>query len=87
MFPGLRLFLKSYKTIFRNRDEFFSLTRMIFRDHSHEFDKDDPRSFIDAFLVRQQEVIVFSSGVTLAYCLFGLINSTSRKNSPFKEEM
>lgn len=86
MFPGLGFFLKSYKTVFRNRDELFSFIRMTFLDRRHKFDKDDPRSFIDAFLVRQQEVIMFSSGVTLAYCLFGLINSTSRKNNPFKEE-
>ncbi|XP_006926887.1 cytochrome P450 2K6-like [Pteropus alecto] len=55
MFPGLGFFLKSHKTVFRNRDELFSFIRMTFLDRRHKFDKDDPRSFIDAFLVRQQE--------------------------------
>ncbi|XP_045862032.1 cytochrome P450 2K6-like [Meles meles] len=55
MFPVLGFLLKSHKTVLRNRDELFSFIRMTFLDHQHDIDKNDPRSFIDAFLVRQQE--------------------------------
>ncbi|XP_034846718.1 cytochrome P450 2K6-like [Mirounga leonina] len=55
MFPVLGFLLKSHKTVLRNRDELFAFIRMTFLDHQHKFDKNDPRSFIDAFLVRQQE--------------------------------
>uniref|UniRef100_A0A5F9D837 unspecific monooxygenase n=1 Tax=Oryctolagus cuniculus TaxID=9986 RepID=A0A5F9D837_RABIT len=55
MFPVLGFLLKSHKTVLRNRDELFSFIRMTFLDRRHKFDKSDPRSFIDAFLVRQQE--------------------------------
>ncbi|KAK2500670.1 hypothetical protein MC885_003157, partial [Smutsia gigantea] len=55
MFPVLGFLLKSHKTVLRNRDELFSFIRMTFLDHQHKLDKNDLRSFIDAFLVRQQE--------------------------------
>ncbi|XP_027627884.1 cytochrome P450 2K6 [Tupaia chinensis] len=55
MFPALGFLLRSHKTVLRNRDELFSFIRMTFLDHHHKLDKNDPRSFIDAFLVRQQE--------------------------------
>lgn len=58
MFPVLGFLLKSHKTVLRNRDELFAFIRMTFLDHQHDIDKNDPRSFIDAFLVRQQEVMV-----------------------------
>lgn len=58
MFPVLGFLLKSHKTVLRNRDELFAFIRMTFLDHEHDIDKNDPRSFIDAFLVRQQEVMV-----------------------------
>ncbi|KAI5941173.1 Cytochrome P450 2C8 [Manis javanica] len=55
MFPVLGFLLKSHKTVLRNRDELFSFIRMTFLDHRHKLDKNDLRSFIDAFLVRQEE--------------------------------
>nr|XP_012616377.1 cytochrome P450 2K4-like isoform X2 [Microcebus murinus] len=55
MFPVLGFLLKSPKTVLRNTDELFSFIRMTFLNHRHTLDKNDPRSFIDAFLVRQQE--------------------------------
>ncbi|XP_004590596.2 cytochrome P450 2K6-like [Ochotona princeps] len=54
-FPVLGFLLKSHKTVLRNRDELFDFIKMTFLDHRHKLDKNDPRSFIDAFLVRQQE--------------------------------
>ncbi|XP_012584716.1 PREDICTED: cytochrome P450 2K4-like [Condylura cristata] len=60
-FPALGFFLKSLKTVLRNRDELFSFVRMTFLDYRHKLDKNDPRSFIDAFLVRQQEEISTST--------------------------
>ena len=60
---------------------------MTFLHHHRKLDKNDPRSLTDAFLVRQQEVMAFSSGVTLAYyLLFDLVNSIFRKNTSFREE-
>ncbi|XP_004471250.4 cytochrome P450 2K6-like [Dasypus novemcinctus] len=55
MFPVLGFLLKNHKTVLKNRDELFSFIRMTFLDHHHKFDKNDPRSFIDAFLIKQQE--------------------------------
>lgn len=87
MFPVLGFLLKSHKTVLKNRDELFAFIRMTFLDHQHKFDKNDPRSLIDAFLVRQQEVMVLCSGVTFAYCLlFGLISCIWSKNISCKEE-
>uniref|UniRef100_M3YDU2 Uncharacterized protein n=1 Tax=Mustela putorius furo TaxID=9669 RepID=M3YDU2_MUSPF len=54
--------LKSHKTVLRNRDELFAFIRMTFLDHQHDIDN-DPRSFTDAFLVRQQE----EKGTSTAY--------------------
>ncbi|GAB1301065.1 Cytochrome P450 2F2 [Apodemus speciosus] len=45
----------SHKKVLRNRDELFSFIRMTFLEHRHNLDKNDPRSLIDAFLIRQQE--------------------------------
>ncbi|KAB1261164.1 Cytochrome P450 2C1 [Camelus dromedarius] len=53
-FPVLGFLLRSHKTVLRSRDELFSFIRT-FINHHHKFDKNDPRCFIDAFLVRQQE--------------------------------
>ncbi|XP_032319117.1 cytochrome P450 2K6 [Camelus ferus] len=53
-FPILGFLLRSHKTVLRSRDELFSFIRT-FINHHHKFDKNDPRCFIDAFLVRQQE--------------------------------
>ncbi|XP_041511051.1 cytochrome P450 2K6-like [Microtus oregoni] len=55
MFPVLGFLLRSHKKIIRNRDELFSFIRMTFLEHRNNLDKNDPRSLIDAFLLRQQE--------------------------------
>uniref|UniRef100_A0A8C3WHX2 Cytochrome P450 n=1 Tax=Catagonus wagneri TaxID=51154 RepID=A0A8C3WHX2_9CETA len=39
----------------KDNHELFSFIRMTFLDHRHKFDKNDPRSFVDAFFIRQQE--------------------------------
>lgn len=87
MVPVLGFLLKTYKNILRNKDELFSFIRMVFLHHHHKLDRKDSNSLTDAFLVRQQEVMAFSSGVTLAYyLLFDLVNSILRKNISFREE-
>ncbi|XP_007523361.1 cytochrome P450 2K6-like [Erinaceus europaeus] len=55
MFPALGFLLESHKKVLRNRDELYSFIRTTFLDHRQNLDKNDPRSFIDAFLIRQQE--------------------------------
>ncbi|XP_028743086.2 cytochrome P450 2K6-like [Peromyscus leucopus] len=55
MFPVLGFLLRSHKKVIRNKDELFSFIRMTFLEHHHNLDKNDPRSLIDAFLLRQQE--------------------------------
>ncbi|XP_035317225.1 cytochrome P450 2K6 isoform X1 [Cricetulus griseus] len=55
MFPVLGFLLRSHKKVLRNRDEIFSVIRMTLLEHHQNLDKNDPRSFIDAFLLRQQE--------------------------------
>lgn len=85
MVPVLGFLLKTYKNILRNKDELFSFIRMAFLHHHHKLDRKDSRSLTDAFLVRQQEVMAFSSGVTLAYyLLFDLVNSILRKKYFFQ---
>lgn len=66
MFPVLGFLLRSHKKVIRNRDELFSFIRMTFLEHRHNLDKNDPRSLIDAFLLRQLEVIVLLSEDFLA---------------------
>ncbi|XP_043861561.1 cytochrome P450 2K6-like [Dromiciops gliroides] len=55
MFPVLGFLLQDHKTVLKNRDELFSFIRMTFLNHLQKLDKNDQRSFIDAFLIRQQE--------------------------------
>ncbi|XP_031820596.1 cytochrome P450 2K6-like [Sarcophilus harrisii] len=55
MFPALGFVLQDHKTVLKNRDELFSFVRMTFLDHLQKLDKNDQRSFIDAFLIRRQE--------------------------------
>uniref|UniRef100_A0A452SNS2 Cytochrome P450 2W1 n=1 Tax=Ursus americanus TaxID=9643 RepID=A0A452SNS2_URSAM len=77
MFPVLGFLLKSHKTVLKNRDELFAFIRMTFLDHQHKFDKNDPRSLIDAFLVRQQEVMVDENLVALVSNLFAAGTETT----------
>ncbi|XP_068921875.1 cytochrome P450 2K6-like [Petaurus breviceps papuanus] len=55
MFPALGFLIQDHKTVLKNRDELFSFIRMTFLNHLQKLDKNDPRSFIDAFLIRQKE--------------------------------
>ncbi|XP_075779482.1 cytochrome P450 2K4-like isoform X2 [Pelodiscus sinensis] len=55
IFPALGFLLKNYKTFLRNTSEMHSFIRLTFIECLKVLDKNDQRSFIDAFLVRQQE--------------------------------
>ncbi|XP_065256422.1 cytochrome P450 2K6-like [Emys orbicularis] len=55
MFPALGFLLRNYKILLQNTSEFHSFIQHTFIEHLKELDKNDQRSFIDAFLVRQQE--------------------------------
>uniref|UniRef100_A0A8C3Y168 Cytochrome P450 n=1 Tax=Catharus ustulatus TaxID=91951 RepID=A0A8C3Y168_CATUS len=55
IFPYLGFLLRANKAILRNRDEFHDFLRVTFVEYLKNLDKNDQRSFIDAFLVKQQE--------------------------------
>ncbi|XP_051470569.1 cytochrome P450 2K1-like isoform X1 [Apus apus] len=55
MFPHLGFLLRANKTLLQNRDEFHDYVKVTFVEHLKTLDKNDQRSFIDAFLVKQQE--------------------------------
>ncbi|XP_028939368.1 cytochrome P450 2K6 isoform X2 [Antrostomus carolinensis] len=55
MFPQLGFFLRANKILLKNRDEFHAYVKVTFIEHLKTLDKNDQRSFIDAFLVKQQE--------------------------------
>uniref|UniRef100_A0A8C0GUY6 Cytochrome P450 n=1 Tax=Chelonoidis abingdonii TaxID=106734 RepID=A0A8C0GUY6_CHEAB len=55
MFPALGFLLKNFKILLQNTSELHSFIQLIFIERLKELDKNDQRSFIDAFLVRQQE--------------------------------
>ncbi|RLW12338.1 hypothetical protein DV515_00000615, partial [Chloebia gouldiae] len=55
IFPYLGFLLRANKALLRNRDEFHDFVRVTFVEHLKNLDKNDQRSFIDAFLVKQQE--------------------------------
>ncbi|XP_055986609.1 cytochrome P450 2K1-like [Sorex fumeus] len=55
MFPALGFILKSHKKILENKDELFSFIRRTFLEYRQKLDTNDPQSFIDAFLIKQQE--------------------------------
>ncbi|NXG34654.1 CP2K1 protein, partial [Dromaius novaehollandiae] len=54
-FPGLGFLVKNRKTIVKNRDEIGAFIKVTFIEHLKTLDRNDQRSFIDTFLVRQQE--------------------------------
>lgn len=56
IFPYLGFLLRANKALLRNRDEFHDFVRVTFVENLKNLDKNDQRSFIDAFLVKQQEV-------------------------------
>ncbi|KAM9382234.1 cytochrome P450 2K1-like [Phaethornis superciliosus] len=55
IFPHLGFLLRANKTLLQNRDEFHNYVKVTFVEHLKTLDKNDQRSFIDAFLVKQQE--------------------------------
>ncbi|KAF2974904.1 hypothetical protein EK904_014437 [Melospiza melodia maxima] len=55
IFPYLGFLLRANKALLRNRDEFHDFVRVTFVEYLKNLDKNDQRSFIDAFLVKQQE--------------------------------
>ncbi|NXT07886.1 CP2K1 protein, partial [Prunella fulvescens] len=55
IFPYLGFLLRANKALLRNRDEFHDFIQVTFVEHLKNLDKNDQRSFIDAFLVKQQE--------------------------------
>ncbi|XP_025062286.1 cytochrome P450 2K6-like isoform X1 [Alligator sinensis] len=59
LFPALGFLLKGHKTVLRNRDELHAFIKVVFIERFKKLDKNDQRSFIDAFLVRQQELIMW----------------------------
>ncbi|XP_060128274.1 cytochrome P450 2K6-like isoform X3 [Zootoca vivipara] len=59
MFPALGFLLGAYKTVLQNRDELFAFINATFLKHLRDLDENDQRSFIDSFLIQQQEFILF----------------------------
>ncbi|NXG23182.1 CP2K1 protein, partial [Grallaria varia] len=55
IFPYLGFLLRAKKTILKNRAELHDYIQVTFVEHLKNLDKNDQRSFIDAFLVKQQE--------------------------------
>nr|XP_056712807.1 cytochrome P450 2K1-like [Euleptes europaea] len=55
MFPALGFLFGARKTVLDNRDELHAFIQASFIEHLKELDENDQRSFIDAFLIRQQE--------------------------------
>nr|XP_028577805.1 cytochrome P450 2K6-like [Podarcis muralis] len=55
MFPALGFLLGAYKTVIQNRDELFAFINATFIKHLRDLDENDQRSFIDSFLIQQQE--------------------------------
>ncbi|XP_032040657.1 cytochrome P450 2K6-like [Aythya fuligula] len=55
MFPALGFFLKDRKAFLENVKEVNAFIKVTFIEHLKVLDRNDQRSFIDAFLVRQQE--------------------------------
>ncbi|XP_060086897.1 cytochrome P450 2K6-like [Heteronotia binoei] len=55
MFPALGFLSGGRKTMLKNRDELYDFIQATFIEHLKELDVNDQRSFIDAFLIQQQE--------------------------------
>nr|XP_056712811.1 cytochrome P450 2K4-like [Euleptes europaea] len=55
MFPALGFLSGGRKAVLENTDEFHTFIKATFIKHLKELDVNDQRSFIDAFLIRQQE--------------------------------
>nr|XP_008115025.1 PREDICTED: LOW QUALITY PROTEIN: cytochrome P450 2K4 [Anolis carolinensis] len=55
MFPALCFLSGGRKILLDNREELFAFINATFIEHLKELDENDQRSFIDTFLIRQQE--------------------------------
>ncbi|XP_010003190.1 PREDICTED: cytochrome P450 2K4-like [Chaetura pelagica] len=55
MFPALGFLLKDHKNFLQNVKELNAFIQVTFIEHLKNLDRNDQRSFIDTFLVRQQE--------------------------------
>ncbi|KAJ6651183.1 hypothetical protein lerEdw1_021217 [Lerista edwardsae] len=55
MFPALGFLFGARKTLLNNRQELYEFINSTFIEHLKDLDKNDQRSLIDSFLVRQQE--------------------------------
>lgn len=67
IFPYLGFLLRANKTILRNREEFHEFLQVTFVEYLKNLDKNDQRSFIDAFLVKQQEVTEYFLADSIFY--------------------
>ena len=57
MFPAFGFLFGARKTILNNRDELHAFITTTFINHLRNLDKNNQRSFIDTFLIQQQEVM------------------------------
>ncbi|XP_062972027.1 cytochrome P450 2K6-like [Elgaria multicarinata webbii] len=55
VFPALGFLLGSHKIVLKNKDEVTAFINATFKKHLRDLDANDRRSFIDSFLIRQQE--------------------------------
>ncbi|XP_048359010.1 cytochrome P450 2K6-like isoform X1 [Sphaerodactylus townsendi] len=55
MFPSLGFLVGGVKTVLANQKEMYAFIQDTFIEHLKELDENDQRSFIDAFLIKQQE--------------------------------
>nr|XP_006137091.1 cytochrome P450 2K6-like [Pelodiscus sinensis] len=54
-FPALEFLPGNHKTVLKNLEELYSFIQQTFVEYLKQLDANDQRSFIDAFLVKQQE--------------------------------
>ncbi|XP_021382896.2 cytochrome P450 2K1 isoform X2 [Lonchura striata] len=75
IFPYLGFLIRANKALLRNRDEFHDFVRVTFVEHLKDLDKNDQRSFIDAFLVKQQEEKSTTNGYFHSGNLLSLVSN------------
>ncbi|NXS61251.1 CP2K1 protein, partial [Brachypteracias leptosomus] len=75
IFPQIGFLLRANKAVLRNRREFNEFVNATFLEHLKTLDKNDQRSFIDAFLVKQQEEKSTTNGYFHNSNLLSLVNN------------
>ncbi|XP_067400665.1 cytochrome P450 2K6-like [Emydura macquarii macquarii] len=75
IFPALGFLLRNCKTVLLNASELHFFIQLTFLEHLKKLDKNDQRSFIDAFLVRQKEKKINTSGYFHYANLINLVNN------------